>query len=460
MQSSPPPTSPSPPSAETQGQDATFGWAPWWVLAFVALWPLTAPAEVVLSVGAIVAIVVLAVRRFRDGARLLTNEAWALTTVLFFSYWLPEFFSAIDAVNALRSLRETGVDLRYLPFLWLVAMAVADARGRRITFIGIAAIVGAWTLDALIEAIAGFSVSFRALQALAGLLSERPMCASLTADRLSGVFNPCNLKLGPVLATLSPFLLIALQRRLGAFGWALAAIALFVVILLAGSRASWVTYALVLVCSAWQVFGRRRVLILVAIGALALGALTVGFSDRLGARFERTAAVLSGDEAGVDRALSGRLPIWRAALVMSADHPINGVGVRGFRHAYRDYARADDQFLALGRQGAFHAHQIVLEVLSETGGLGLLLWLAGVAIALRAWHYASPEARERARTPGLALVVTVFPLNTHLAFYSTFWSGVTLLLAALYAGALMARDAAPEESQSAQSPPTKARPAR
>ncbi len=36
--------------------------------------------------------------------------------------------------------------------------------------------------------------------------------------------------------------------------------------------------------------------------------------------------------------------------------------------------------------------------------------------------------------------MTVFPINTHLAFYSTFWGGLTLLLAALYAGSLLARE--------------------
>ena len=40
----------------------------------------------------------------------------------------------------------------------------------------------------------------------------------------------------------------------------------------------------------------------------------------------------------------------------------------------------------------------------------------------------------------LALAVTVFPFNTHLAFYGSFWGGATLLLAALYAGSLLARD--------------------
>ena len=41
----------------------------------------------------------------------------------------------------------------------------------------------------------------------------------------------------------------------------------------------------------------------------------------------------------------------------------------------------------------------------------------------------------------LALAVTLFPFNTHLAFYSTFWGGLALMLAALYAGSLLARDA-------------------
>jgi len=59
-------------------------------------------------------------------------------------------------------------------------------------------------------------------------------------------------------------------------------------------------------------------------------------------------------------------------------------------------------------------------------------------MAWRAWRYADAEARARARPATLALAVTVFPFNTHLAFYSAFWGGATLLLAALFAGALLA----------------------
>ena len=84
--------------------------------------------------------------------------------------------------------------------------------------------------------------------------------------------------------------------------------------------------------------------------------------------------------------------------------------------------------------------EIVLEILSETGVIGLLLWLAGAAMARRAWRYAEPAARDAAYPAMLALAVTVFPLNTHLASYSTFWGGVLLMLSALYAGSLLGRE--------------------
>ena len=59
------------------------------------------------------------------------------------------------------------------------------------------------------------------------------------------------------------------------------------------------------------------------------------------------------------------------------------MGVRGFRYAYPNYAPANDHFVVSAEacgvgQGACHAHQLVLEVLTETGVIGLLLWLGGV----------------------------------------------------------------------------------
>ena len=92
-------------------------------------------------------------------------------------------------------------------------------------------------------------------------------------------------------------------------------------------------------------------------------------------------------------------------------------------------------------EGAAHAHQLLLdEVLSETGILGLLFWIAGATCAIRAWRRASVLARERAFAPGLALAAMCFPLNTHLAFYSAWWGLLFWWLLALFCAALSASE--------------------
>lgn len=417
-------------------------WSPHFVLAFVALWPAPGYAEGVMVLGALVAISRLLLARFAQGTALLSPQAWALTSVLFCAYWLPELISTIGAVDGPRALRESLVDLRYLPFLWLVASAVADSRGRRITFGGLAVIVAVWTLDGLAEAFIGTSPLFFGIDGFKQLISDRPMCTVeqvMAADRLGGVLGPCNLKLGLVLASLSPFLMFPVARRFGIGGWVVTAVLVGLVILLAGARASWITYALVLVLSGWTLVGWKQMLGVFVGGAAMLAILTF-VSPQVQERVERTAQLATADESGVDVALSGRVRIWSAALCMVRQSPINGVGVRGFREAYPDCDPDPEYLAAWGDGPAFHAHQIVLEVLSETGLIGLLLWLSGAALAWRAWRFSTPQARDRARPAMLALAVTVFPLNTHLAFYSTFWGGLTLMLAALYAGSLLARD--------------------
>lgn len=422
---------------------AGWRWAPAWVLAFVALWPAPGVAEGVLVLGALAALWRLIGSRFRGGTALLSGPAWALSSVLFFAYWLPELLSAVDTVDLWRTLRKVLVGLIYLPFLWLAAAAVANDAGRRKTFAGLAIIVLVWTLDALLEAAFGTSPLFWLLDHTKQALGGGSMCTAAevaAADRLGGALGPCNLKLGIVLASLSPFALAQARERFGVWGWLLAAGLMGLAILLAGSRASWLTYALVLVWTGWRWLGWRKLLLVLAGGALLLGIASVT-SPQVGGRLQRTAMALTANAEGVDEALSGRGRIWSAAACMIREHPINGVGVRGFREAFPACDPQPGEMAAWGEGAAYHAHQIVLEVLSETGALGLLLWLAGAALAWRAWRYAQPQARENARPAMLALAVSVFPLNTHLAAYSTFWGSVLLMLMALYAGSVWAQDA-------------------
>src|SRR5690606_35182412 len=211
-----------------------------------------------------------------------------------------------------------------------------------------------------------------------------------------GVLGPCNLKLGVVLASLAPFLLYPAARRFGTPGWIIAAALVGTVIVFAGSRASWITYALVLVFSGWRLIGWKRLALVLAGGALTILAIGLA-SPEVGKRIERTMHAMTANEAGVDSALSGRARIWSAALCMAREHPVNGVGARGFREAFDGCDADAGQPAAWGEGPALHAHQLVLEVLSETGILGLLMWLAGAALAWRAWSYSSEAARERAR---------------------------------------------------------------
>jgi O-antigen ligase len=123
-------------------------------------------------------------------------------------------------------------------------------------------------------------------------------------------------------------------------------------------------------------------------------------------------------------------------LCLIEQHPWNGVGVRGFRHAYPDCAAADDRFLDRTQDiGALHAHQWMLEVLSETGGLGLICWVHRDGRALRA-GIDRPAAERQADVlaPSLAIAGSAVPRKHALrAVFELSWLAA-VLAAGLVAG--------------------------
>jgi O-antigen ligase len=398
--------------------------AAWLLPACIALLPFSRSYELPLLVMAVLGL------RFVPGVfRAGAEPMQRLAALLFLGYWLPELLSAFDSVAAEKSWTEVAADLRFLPALLYAQHGLAQPGRATFALRGLALLVALWTLDALVQAVAGISLG-----------------GANRVDRLSGIFGDDDLKLGAVMAALSPLLLVAAKQRFGWRGFALSALALAVVIGLAGARAAWLSYAGVLTLLLWFTLPRlsQRLGALALACALLLGA---GFalqqtSERFAERVERSAAALSGDPEALDHALSFRLPIWRAALSMIEAHPLNGVGVRGYRYAYPEHAPGDDRFVfegERGEQGAFHAHQIVLEILSETGALGLLCWLIAVVLGLRALRAASAEAHQRAWPVSLALLTLLFPLNTHYAVYSSFLSVLLFALLALWLGALSTR---------------------
>lgn len=114
------------------------------------------------------------------------------------------------------------------------------------------------------------------------------------------------------------------------------------------------------------VFSRRKTLILLTVFAGMLGMLlgTPNFvRDRLEDTFFRTDA--SGDE---------RIVLWETALQTIAQHPLFGVGFAGFPEQVQPSAQYRDPI---------YAHNTYLDIATETGLLGLFLFLFGCLWAAR-----------------------------------------------------------------------------
>lgn len=391
------------------------------LLAVVALLPFGRSAEL----GVVLALVGCALIAWREPQRLRLHSGFALFVLLWACYAGAAALSALDSVRPDKSWGTVAAALRLLPLGLYAAWVLPRAGAARQLLQATALVVLVWLVDAWVQALTGWSL---------GGMPE--------AERISGIFGSDNLKLGPVLATLSPFVLQAARERFGRRGLAVAFLLVLGPVLLAGSRASWLAYGVVALVFLWR--ETRRPLhflswcLALALGAAAAVTLAWRHSEAFDARMDRTLSALSGSSNDVDFALAGRSRIWHTAAAMVQAHPFNGVGVRGFRYAYAQYALPGDAFVQADGEGAAHAHQWLLEVLSETGALGLLLWLGGIAAALRDWRHATPQARAAAFAPGLALVAMAFPLNTHLAFYSAWWGLLFWWLIALYCAVLAA----------------------
>lgn len=374
------------------------------VWAVLALLPIGRVSELPLLAGAIWALVLLV----RQGRETLALPGVRLALLLFACYWLPALLSAPDAVAPEKTWSQVGGQLRFGLFAVFVAATVRTPAQWQWLLRASALLILLWVLDAWLQALTG-----------------RSLGGEMTSDRLSGIFGADNLKLGGVIAALSPWLLAWTQRRFGFTGTLLVGLLLAGVILLAGARAAWLVYAIVLAGWLWLnlVSGHPRRALSVVAGLLLLGsALGYGAwlaSPTFAERIDRTLHLLTGESDGVEHALAGRVSIWRTALTMAQAHPVNGVGVRGFRDDYAEHASPDDRWLQ-GEQAA-HPHQLLLELATETGAIGLSLWLLAAVVLFRVWRRAAPAVRAEAWVPMLALVAMTFPVNTHYAFYSSWW---------------------------------------
>lgn len=260
-----------------------------------------------------------------------------------------------------------------------------------------------WAVDAMFQYV--FSVDLFGIESYSG--------------RLSGIFGN-NVKLGPVLALFLPLLLIFLSKQAAWKTWFGVGVCLLVIVL-SGTRSAWLMAGLILLLWFFRQVRQQRWIKLSKMAFLGMLAalLLWQVSDDFRLRVERSAAIFHGDEQGWDFALADRLPIWRTAWSMFKAHPINGVGPRAFRQVYADYADADDVWQKKN-EVALHAHHWLLELLAETGVMGLLLFFIMV---WRLWM----ACRNQVQSPLIwagssALVAAFLPLVSLYSLFSSFWS--------------------------------------
>lgn len=142
---------------------------------------------------------------------------------------------------------------------------------------------------------------------------------------------------------------------------------------------------------------------LIAAGGLGLwasGRLPASIAERINSFTTETLSftdVRAVDITPANYALIERFAHWQAAINMATDHPWLGVGLGNYEAAYEGY-RLINWNMALG-----HAHNYYLNVLAETGMIGLLsfagLWIGLFALTARARRH--PDALGRLAAVGL-----------------------------------------------------------
>jgi O-antigen ligase len=346
---------------------------------------------------------------------------------IFLCFWLPMVLSSFDSFMPQKSWTSSIAALRFLAAALSMAVLLhADsARWRVIRWTSFLLVF--WAIDGFVQLIFGVD--------LFGI--------AMNPDRLNALFVQKYQFFGPTLAMLSPLLLEHARKHWPAWAWVIAFTLTLGAVLIAGMRAGWLIMGLVLVVYMWLMFKRENrelrkasLSIPVFVITAIIGSYLV--SPLFQARLDESLAITEGTDKAISVASSMRMPIFKASLAMYQAHPLNGVGVRAFPKAYMEYAEPDDIHIQLsgGKSGATHAHNLILEVMSDTGTVGLLGLLGGLILVVGFWRKMTPARRIEAFPFALALVLVLFPLNSHFALYGTYMSSLIWVLFGLWASCI------------------------
>ena len=328
--------------------------------------------------------------------------------ITFLAVWLPMVMSLPGAADLERSGQKVFAFVAYPPAAFFILSTLkSEALVSRLCLLTFGVILF-WCVDAIFQWLTGFNV----------------LGYPLNDTRLQGIFYP-RWHLGTVLATLSPVYFDVVRRlAVKSIFAVLLLVPLLLVIILNGTRAGW--FMLVVGTVLYLIYLHRQGIhpaltvrrTVSLVGILGLCALLSLQYPGVMKRASALSGLFSLDLEQVDQATKYRLSIWGPSLSLASDHWFNGVGPRGFREVFLEYANEDNFWSKRDPPGVLHPHLVVLEILIETGVIGLvgyLLLFSFVAWAL--WRRSGTDPR--LATFGIALLILIFPVNTHTAFYGS-----------------------------------------
>jgi len=398
-------------------------WPSWNAVLFIALLPFGRLSEIPLSVFALALPFLWLGKRHRQAVR---NFA-PFVVSLFLCYWLPMVLSSIDSVFPRQSWIHSLAALRFGAAALSMCSLLYAPSSRWWVLRWTAYLLLFWALDGFVQLLFGSD--------LFGI--------AMHPDRLNALFVQKYQFYGPTLAMLSPLLLEYARREWPPWAWAASLTLILGAVMISGMRSGWLSMGIVLATYLVLMMRRenrdlRNSMLAVPILAIMILAVSYFASPLFQQRLELTRAAYTNTGAAINYASSERLPIFLAALEMYRHHPINGIGVRAFPEAYMTYAEKDDIHIAKtgGKSGATHAHNVILEVMSDTGTIGLAGLALALAVAVRRRRRCTPGQRQDAFPFALAIVLILFPLNSHFAIYGTYTSSLLWFLLGLWASTI------------------------
>ncbi len=332
---------------------------------------------------------------------LITNREAILSTpgmkkaaMLFACIALPGLISLLFSVNLDRGISAVFRFAAYALAAWVVlSVKIEEGDAKRImSFLGI--LLVAWAVDGFVQLLTGVSL-------LGDPLVELGEEGAIVTGSLQ-------LGYGATLAILSPFFLEAL-RRAGGMGVGILSLPVYAAIVMSGHQSSAVLALIGL--AGWamlalrnkEVGAKRQVtgFVISAIIGLLLGVYLSVVTGQVSTLAEAPARYQS---------FLYQSQLWELSWQAFIDHWLTGVGMRGFG----TYALATDASAIPGLAETWHSHLTILEVISETGLVGLI----GYGLLLRwLWGYVQDE-RMHVAVAGLTALLAVFPLGTAVGMYS------------------------------------------